>query len=115
MDRAKLDIEAIPPPGSRLVKAGMHEQAMQPRLESIDVAQSREVAPGANERFLDGVPGQVRIVQDQSCGGVEPGNRRGRQRGEGVVIASSSLLDQFPLHAPAPVSSGAASAAACTW
>ena len=35
--------------------ADMDEQAAQPRIEAIDVAERRQLSPGEDERLLDGV------------------------------------------------------------
>ena len=61
---------------SRLVHAAADEQAMQPRIEAVRVAERRKVPPGAHERFLDRILGPVRFAEDQPRDRIEPGEGR---------------------------------------
>ena len=62
-----LQVMARPMPAtpSRLVHAGADEQAMQPGIETVRVAERGEIPPGTHERFLDRVLGPIRFVEDQ--------------------------------------------------
>ena len=98
MDRSELDVEAMAPQPARLIDAGADEQAVKPGVEAVGAAQCGQVTPGPNERLLDGVLGLVGIAQDEPGGGIQPEDRGACQRGEGVMIASSRSLHEFPLH-----------------
>src|SRR4029079_2409423 len=69
------------------IDAGTDEKSMQPAIERVRVAQSGQVAPCPDERFLDGVAGQLSISKDQSRGCVQPCDARADEHGEGVMIA----------------------------
>lgn len=72
---------------SDLVDAGIHREAMQPRIEPVGIAEAAKVAPGTNERVLDRVARELAIPEDQPCRRVEPRDGRAGQAGEGVMIA----------------------------
>ena len=40
---------------------------MQPRIEAVGIAQSREVSPCMDERFLDRILGPRSITKNQHC------------------------------------------------
>jgi len=48
----------------RLGDADMHEQAMQPRVEPVRIAESSQIAPGDHQCVLEGILGSVDIAQD---------------------------------------------------
>jgi len=95
VDRYELDIQSVTPEPARLIDARADKQSVEPRFEAVVAAKRGEVSPGPNERLLDGVLGLIRIPQDQSSGCVQPADRGGRERGEGVMIASSSTGHEF--------------------
>ena len=45
-----------------LVRAGTHEQPMEPGVEAIDIPESGKVAPGPDERLLDRVLRRVLVT-----------------------------------------------------
>ena len=71
---------------------------MKPGVEAPQVAQRGEVPPGSDERLLDGVLGPVGIAQDQPGGRVHALDRGARERGKGVMVASSRTLHEIQLH-----------------
>ena len=77
--------------------AGVDEQAMQPAIEPIRIAQGPEIAPRQEQRILDGVRGQILVAQDQSSGGVEPARSARRQRRERVDVAVLRSDDEITL------------------
>ena len=84
----------------RTVSDWLDEQAVEPGVEPIGVAQRGQVTPGPDERLLDGVLGLVGIAQDEPGGSVQPEERGACQRGEGVMIASSRSLHELLHLAP---------------
>ena len=91
------------PPAAEFIKRRMHEEAMQPGIESIRITQARQIAPGSDERVLDGVLSEIPIPQDEARRHVEAGRRRGGQHREGVMIATSRPFDELPsFHSPSP-------------
>ncbi len=70
---------------------------MKPGVESIGVAETAKVAPGAEERVLDRVARELGVPEDQPSGGVEPRDGQIDERGEGVMIASPCPFDETSL------------------
>ena len=100
------------PEPARLIDAGAVQQTVEPGVEAVGAAQCGQVTPGPDERLLDGVLGLIGIAQDEPGGSVQPEDRGACQRGEGVMIAPSRSLHEFPLHHALGV--GAADVAALT-
>lgn len=71
---------------------------MQPGVEAIEVAQSGQVPPAADERLLDGVLRAVWVLEDESGRGVQSTDRGACQHGEGVMIALACPLHEVSLH-----------------
>jgi hypothetical protein len=58
LDRAEVHGDRRAAPGAlRLAVAGTHEEAAEPGVEPVRVAQGRAVAPGGDERLLHGILG----------------------------------------------------------
>jgi hypothetical protein len=76
------------PTPTRDVVAGIDGETVKPRVEAVGVAESGKVPPGPDVRLLDGVARQLMVAQDQARDGLEVGDGRADERGEGVVIAS---------------------------
>jgi hypothetical protein len=70
---------------------------MEPGVESIRVAQAPESPPGDEERLLDRVARELRVAEDQAGGRVQPRDGQVDERGEGVMIAPLSPLDESTL------------------
>ena len=87
VDPLEVDLEPVAPEPARLIDAGTNEQAVEPGVEPVDAPEGGQVAPGPDERLLDGVLGLVGITEDQAGGGIEPEDRGSCQRGKGVMIA----------------------------
>ena len=89
-----LDHSAATPTG--FVDRGVDEQSVQPGVEAIAVAEIRQVAPGPNQGFLDGVTRELGIPQDQAGRRVQARPRCADERTEGLSIAVGR-----PVHEPA--------------
>ena len=79
-----------------------HENAGEPRLEPIGVAQGREVAPGVDEGRLDGVLGTVKIAQDAVRDREESVAGDGHQAGVRILVALDRPFDERSIHVGAP-------------
>ena len=85
------------------IEAGIHSQAMEPRVEPVRVAETREVAPGSDERLLDRIARELWVPEDESGGRVQPRDGQVDEHGEGVMIASPGPDDETSLvHVPPP-------------
>ena len=97
MQVAHLDLDRTSASTPRLVEAGIHGQAMQPRLKAIRIAQAPEIAPGAEQGVLDRVARELRVPDDQAGRRVQPRDRSFDELGEGVMIASPRAFDELSL------------------
>ena len=66
---------------------------MQPGVELVRVTKPGQVAPGADERLLDGIARELAVAEDQAGGRVQPREPGIDERSEGVVIAPLCPLD----------------------
>jgi len=71
---------------------------MQPGVEPVDVSKRRELAPGEDERLLDGVFREPEIAQDPIRDREEPITSRTCQAGKRLLISGSRSLDEGNLH-----------------
>ena len=72
---------------------------MKPGVEPIGLAEPRELAPGRDERLLDGVLGQADVTQDPMRDGEQPICRATGEGGEGLLVPSTSRQDERLVHA----------------
>ena len=95
--RRELDLDRTPSPAPGEVETGVDGQAMEPGVEPIRVAQTRQVAPGADECLLDRVARELRVPKDEAGRRVQPREGRVDERGEGVMIAPLRASDELSL------------------
>ena len=98
IDAGDVHVEAVPPQPAGLVDAGAVEQAVEPGVESRRAAKGREIAPGSDERLLDGVLGPVGVAEDEPRGGIQAEDRGSCEQGKGVMIASPRSIHEILLH-----------------
>src|SRR5262245_26782837 len=97
IDRAQLDLHRAPSPAPQEVEADVDGEAMQPGLEPVGIAKSRQVPPGADERLLDPIARELGVPEDQAGGRVQPRERRVDEQGKGVMIAPPRAFDELSL------------------
>lgn len=90
----QLDLRLASTLSSNEAKARANGQAMDPGVEAVGVTQARQVAPGRDERFLDRIPGQLGIPEDQPGCPAKSADHGGGERGEGVMIAPLRALHE---------------------
>ena len=98
MDLGKLDLDAPALGDPELIAAGVEEDPVKPGIETIGIAQGRQVPPASDERLLDGVLRSVWVPQDEPSRGVKPTDRGACQHSEGVMIALPRSLHEVLLH-----------------
>lgn len=86
----------------RLVNTGADDEAMEPRVEPIRIAESGQVTPGDHQRFLYGVLGSVDVAEDPLGNREEPIPTRTDQVGVGLPVAASGRLDEIAIHGLRP-------------
>ena len=87
----------------RFVVAGMHEDPVDPRFESIDLPQMWQSTPGKDEGVLQRVLGETRVAQDPVSNRVERVADLVHQDGERLAIPLSGPLDEVSIHHRPPV------------
>ena len=71
VQRREVDFDDASPPTPCDVETGIDQEATEPGVEAIRIAQRGEVSPGSDEAFLDGIMGELGIPKDQASGSVE--------------------------------------------
>ena len=94
VDREGPNVFAPPPVPAELLVTGVHEESMEPDLETLRVTQPRELAPGEEECLLDGVLGPLGVPKDSVRDRVAPVSVQVDQLGEGDLVARSRQFDQ---------------------
>ena len=70
---------------------------MEPGVESVGIAETRQVAPRSDECLLDRVARELRVPEDQAGGRVQPREVDVDERGEGVMLAPPRSFDESSL------------------
>ena len=96
-ERGELHLERPAPPATQHVDAGADEKSVDPSVEPVGVAQPRQVPPGSEQGFLDRVPRELAIPEDEPGSRVQPRDSRAGKHREGVMIAPLRLLDETSL------------------
>jgi hypothetical protein len=96
VDDVNLDPGPLPVPGGLPVTRA-DQQAMQPGVELVGVAQAANVLPGTHQRVLDDVLGQRSVAQNQPSRLVQAVRPADRQRRKRVKVALLRSLDKLSL------------------
>jgi hypothetical protein len=97
IERRKLDLDRAPAATSYRVDTGAKDQAVEPGLETVRIAQRRKVPPGSDKALLDRVSRELLVPEDESGRRVQPRDERTGKQGKGVMIASPRSLDELSL------------------
>ena len=97
MDRHELDFDRTSTSTPDEVEAGVGDEAMEPGVEAVGIAKSRQVPPGSDESVLDRVACELRVPEDEAGHLVQPHDGRAGELGEGVMIALRCSLDETSL------------------
>ena len=97
MERRELDLVGAPSATPDEVEARVDEQAVDPGIEPLRIAERRQVAPSPDQCLLDRVSRELVVPEDQPGCRVQPRDGRAGQRREGVMIASLRSLDETSL------------------
>ena len=108
VDRVELDLDDAPPPVTEEIKAGMHEEPVEPGVEPVRVAQPGKALPRPDKTLLDRVARELRVPKDQPGRRVQPRDRPADEHGEGVMIALRRPVHELSLVHGGPPGSGAA-------
>jgi len=97
MHRCQLDLDDPPSPAARLVETGVHGEAIEPRIEPVEVPKLREVPAGLDQPLLDRIACELRVPEDEASSAVQPHDGLASKLGEGVMIASPCTLHESSL------------------
>ena len=82
----------------RLHEAGADDEAMEPRVESVRIAEPGQVTPGDHQRFLQSVLGPIDVAEDPLRERVEAIATRADQVGIGLPVTAACCLDENAIH-----------------
>jgi len=106
IDGLDRDLEQSPARLADVVRAGADEQSVEPGAELVAIAQRAQIAPGPDERFLDGIFRGIPIAEDAPGDRVQAVVRSGREDIEGLVIAPLCAFDELGRHPDSSVRRG---------
>ncbi len=72
---------------------------MEPGVESLDVAQAWQAAPGVDQGILGRILRKVGVTKDESGDGVQPIDGACGQDAEGLAVSVSCPVHELRLHA----------------
>jgi hypothetical protein len=98
IDRQDRDLDRAPLAAPDVVLAGVDEEAMEPGVEPIGVAQTPKIAPGPDQGVLDGILCGIPVAEDPPRDRVQAVVCRNREGLEGLVVASLCALDELGRH-----------------
>ena len=82
----------------RLGQADMDQQALEPRIEPVRIAEPTQVTPGDHQRVLQGVLGPIDVAEDPLGDRKEAVASNADQVDEGLPIPAPRCLDEIPIH-----------------
>ena len=107
--RHEIDLDRPPSATAKDIDAGARDEAPEPALEPIRIAQGWQATPRADEPILDRVSREIVVPEDQSGSSVQPRDEHADEHRKGVMIASLCSFDEFSLvHDPPDYTVGAA-------
>ncbi len=86
----------------RLANAGADDEAMEPGVEPVRIAESGQVTPGDHQRFLHGILGPVDVAEDPLRDREEPVATHADQVGVCLPVPASCRLDEITIHCVGP-------------
>jgi hypothetical protein len=94
MERIELDLDHTSFPVAGEVETGIHGEAVEPRIEPVEISKLPEIPPGADQSLLDRVACELGVSEDEASGLVQPHDRPAGELGEGVMIASPGTFHE---------------------
>jgi len=76
----------------------MDEQAVDPGVESVRIAKSRQFTPGDHQRLLYGIFGSTNVPEDPVGNRKESIRRRAGKDGKRLPVPSLCQLDKVAIH-----------------
>src|SRR4029078_4799778 len=73
------------------------DKPLHPVSECVRIAETGQIAPGADHRLLDGVARELAVAEDQAGGRVQPREAHVEESSGGVMLALPRSLDESSL------------------
>jgi len=86
----------------RLGQARADDEAMEPRVESVRIAEAPQVTPCDHQRFLQGILGPIGVAEDPLRERVEAVATNADQVGVGLPVTVPCRLDEIAIHGSVP-------------
>jgi hypothetical protein len=99
----------------RLREAGTDDESMEPRVESVRIAEPWKVAPGDHERFLQGILGPIDVAKDPLGERVEAVATAADQVGIRLPVTVPCRLDEISIHRLRPSLAPSGGAVRALW
>jgi hypothetical protein len=82
----------------RLGETGANNEAVEPGVESVRIAEPRQVTPSDHQRILQGVLGPIDVTEDPLGEGVQTVATDSDQVGIGLPVTLPCRLDEISIH-----------------
>jgi hypothetical protein len=97
IDREDTDIRVPAAHAARFRIARIDEEALQPGVEAVRIAEAGQLTPGDHQRLLHGILGPSDIPEDPLRDRHEPVAMRSRQDGECLPVTALRLLHEIAI------------------
>jgi hypothetical protein len=97
VDREKTDVRVPITRPTRLGIAGVDEEALEPGVEAVRIAEVGQLSPGDHQRLLHSVLGPSDVSQDPLGDRHEPVTVRSGQDGKGLPVSVLRQLDEVSI------------------
>src|SRR5206468_10224327 len=87
----------VPPPAGFRV-TGIDEEAVEPGVEPVRIAEAGQLAPGDHQCLLHRILGPVDVAEDSLSNREEPVRAGACQDAKGLPVAQLGLLDEIAIH-----------------
>ena len=82
----------------RLGNAGADDEAVQPRVETVRIAERGQIAPGDHQCFLHSILGPIDVAEDPLRDPIETITANTDQVGVSLPVTASSALHEIAIH-----------------
>src|SRR5439155_10870578 len=98
VDRQGAEIRDPAAIARRFGKTGADDEAVEPRVESVRIAEPGQVTPGDHQRFLQGILGPIDVAKDPLRERVEAVTTAPDQVGIRLPVTVPCRLDEIAIH-----------------
>ena len=103
IDRQHPEVRGSATLARRLGDADVDEEALEPRIEAVRIAESPQVTPGDHQRILEGILGPIDVAQDPLGDREQPVTSVADQVDICLPIPALRRLDEITIHGSLPL------------